>query len=614
MSSIRRIRLSRRARTGTSRNRTHALVAILATVSLVFSGLVMTAPANAEDTTTDTTTVVETATVEEPAAEEVVSEEPAAEEVVSEEPAAEEVVSEEPAAEEVVSEEPAAEEVVSEEPAAEEVVSEEPAAEEVVSEEDPGPVLLGSGDSDPCVDADVDGAVPSESSEAECETAPSTLADAEGGTISTPKSTYMAGSTVSINGDAWMSDDEVAVVVTDEGGESVFEGAASVDAEGVIGMTFVLPKSATGAMGVLATGAQSQGTASTVFDVARLAKVTISSDQADYQPGALVTLSGTGWSGDTAVHIYVNDATNSSWQRNVDVTPDDKGRITDTFSLPKWFVADYTVVATGLDTDREATASFTDAVIPASVKALTWETKNTGKWIEGTLNAQNSNYKEGDVVPFVIDMGTLPTSGNPYYAPVCRDFLTSGVYGYSYIDDFNASWPSTVLGTEPSLPATITDSVSHFDGTGMDILQVEDYGPSGDLDGNFFDCGSTQRLTIVKFDVTGSANYLAWGGHLSFPGEVVDGAEVPYTKSAGWYSGGSLQMRLASPDKTAGINPGAIVQFAFIKVNKIVQPATGATADQWSFTVSGTGYNSTRSPKIGSRSSPSSRCRRARSA
>ena len=100
----------------TRRDRAHALVAILATIGLVFSGLALSAPANAEDTTTDTTTVVETVTVDEPVAVETVTEEPPADEVVTEDPPADEVVTEEPPADEVVTEEPPADEVVTEEP------------------------------------------------------------------------------------------------------------------------------------------------------------------------------------------------------------------------------------------------------------------------------------------------------------------------------------------------------------------------------------------------------------------------------------------------------------------------------------------------------------------
>ena len=73
----------------------------------------------------------------------------------------------------------------------------------------------------------------------------------------------------------------------------------------------------------------------------------ISSDQADYAPGALVTLHGSNWAPGEAVHINVNDDQGATWARNVDVTANASGEITDQFNLPDWFVATYAVTATG---------------------------------------------------------------------------------------------------------------------------------------------------------------------------------------------------------------------------------------------------------------------------
>ena len=54
---------------------------------------------------------------------------------------------------------------------------------------------------------------------------------------------------------------------------------------------------------------------------------TIASDKADYAPGELVTLTGTGWAGDTTVNIVVNDTLGKTWSRNVDVLVDGSGNI-----------------------------------------------------------------------------------------------------------------------------------------------------------------------------------------------------------------------------------------------------------------------------------------------
>ena len=89
---------------------------------------------------------------------------------------------------------------------------------------------------------------------------------------------------------------------------------------------------------------------------------TIASDQADYSPGALVTLSGTNWQPGETVNIDVNDDVGQTWRRSVDVVADGSGEIVDRFNLADWFVATYRVVATGA-TSGTATTTFTDGDI-----------------------------------------------------------------------------------------------------------------------------------------------------------------------------------------------------------------------------------------------------------
>src|SRR5687767_14445520 len=58
------------------------------------------------------------------------------------------------------------------------------------------------------------------------------------------------------------------------------------------------------------------------------------SDKDDYRPGERVTLSGAHWAPGEQVHLYVNDDEGRSWSRDVDVTADAEGAITDEFNLP----------------------------------------------------------------------------------------------------------------------------------------------------------------------------------------------------------------------------------------------------------------------------------------
>src|SRR4051812_8390999 len=91
---------------------------------------------------------------------------------------------------------------------------------------------------------------------------------------------------------------------------------------------------------------------------------TIVSDKADYGPGDLVTLTGGNWQPAESVHVVVNDDgmnPDQPWLHDVTVVADETGGISDQFNLPNWFVANYSITATG-DMSGSATSAFTDAI------------------------------------------------------------------------------------------------------------------------------------------------------------------------------------------------------------------------------------------------------------
>ena len=89
---------------------------------------------------------------------------------------------------------------------------------------------------------------------------------------------------------------------------------------------------------------------------------TIQSDKEDYPPAGTVILTGSGWQPGETVNINVNDDEGQTWNRNVDVIADENGNVRDEFVLPDWFVATYSVTATG-SSGTTATSTFTDAVV-----------------------------------------------------------------------------------------------------------------------------------------------------------------------------------------------------------------------------------------------------------
>ena len=112
-------------------------------------------------------------------------------------------------------------------------------------------------------------------------------------------------------------------------------------------------------LGALAAFFAFAGAASAMRDVAA-ATPSVVSDQADYNPGATVTLTGADWGGGEIVHVTVNDDVGQTWAYNTDITADDAGNFTLQFQLPNTFVANYRVTVTGASGATVQT-TFTDS-------------------------------------------------------------------------------------------------------------------------------------------------------------------------------------------------------------------------------------------------------------
>jgi putative hemolysin len=152
----------------------------------------------------------------------------------------------------------------------------------------------------------------------------------------------------------------------------------------------------------------------------------ISSDKADYAPGELVTLRGSHWRAGETVTIDVNDDQGQTWRRTVDVTADADGTIVDTFNLPDWFVAQYTVTATG-PVSGTAVTSFTDgnvkvSIDPADVTATITATLYNAPGCTGTTTAKPApgTVGVGNTESLRLDAAATGTAPS---APTTRSFL-----------------------------------------------------------------------------------------------------------------------------------------------------------------------------------------------
>ncbi len=180
---------------------------------------------------------------------------------------------------------------------------------------------------------------------------------------------------------------------------------------------------------------------------------TITSDQADYPPGALVTLTGAGWASGETVHIVVNDTIGQTWKLQSgqngaapDPVADGSGAFTYSFNLPNYFVSDYDVSATG-PTSGTATTTFTDVSIGtydqcSNDTGTGYTSGDTGcRWINGNLQSSNSLYNEGDA--------TVQRAWLTGYAPGSTHTITfeygttkGGKHAYDFLTrwDWSENW------------------------------------------------------------------------------------------------------------------------------------------------------------------------------
>lgn len=175
---------------------------------------------------------------------------------------------------------------------------------------------------------------------------------------------------------------------------------------------------------------------------------TFVSDQADYPPGGTVVLTGDNWASGESVHITVNDDAGQTWSLSsgtgtapADPVANDTGSFSYTFSLPAWFVANYTATATGATTGT-LTTTFTDS--NAVLKQCENGAQGTGSppplcaWNSGSLNAVQNNYAEGDATVQRVELTGLNV-GSSYSLTFTYDTMKSINHTYDYLTTWNYS-------------------------------------------------------------------------------------------------------------------------------------------------------------------------------
>ena len=150
------------------------------------------------------------------------------------------------------------------------------------------------------------------------------------------------------------------------------------------------------------------------------------------------------------MHIRVNDSLGALWSRDVDVAVGADGSIVDSFDLPPTLIALYDVTATGNQTGRVATTTFTDGVERDFMQAANNDAGYAPPigfvhWIGSILQQSNSVYYEGMSVPQRMIMPNLPVSVNDQHSFSFHvDWSKGGTHAY----DFITSWAQSDMDWE----------------------------------------------------------------------------------------------------------------------------------------------------------------------
>jgi hypothetical protein len=222
---------------------------------------------------------------------------------------------------------------------------------------------------------------------------------------------------------------------------------------------------------------------------------TIVSDQADYHPGQTVTLTGTSWIPGDVVHIVVNDNEGATWSHEADATVDADGTISDQFTLPSWFVASYSVVATGA-LSGTATTSFTDANVGFHAVTPAPPTWTVGYTTYSTSNCSGAAGTSSTLTVTGVGPGSI--GGNPGSVKVTSVTVPAG---WAF-DDFHSGTQGAESGTsigKTPCQANGADAWGHFHIT-------DTAPPSSSASAGTYVAGTWTKAATVTVSITATDN------------------------------------------------------------------------------------------------------------
>jgi hypothetical protein len=341
---------------------------------------------------------------------------------------------------------------------------------------------------------------------------------------------------------------------------------------------------------------------------------TLVSDKADYSPHEIVHLTGSGYTAGAAYDLPVRRPDGSivkgdgsfapGWDS---VTADGSGAIAYNYALDGVFgIYEARVYPSSWSGNWDeaplASVSFRDADVNLDQCANDEPGTPPCEWQNGDLNGNNSEYAEGDVVPFRLAIERLDPGEHTIH--LNYDFTAQGHKAYDFLATYNATemvdlcasggggvsslcpvLPAPIVVPFPSDPfvangqsvadaqtaSGVSQNLYVFGATSVLISPVTH---AGNVDGN-----STGDL-IVTFTTDANTNpegqvLLAWGGHLASSAYWMQNGQPD---GAGQISGAPWHMRTQQLDgegnknQDRSIQPSALVTTQSITVVKNTVP------------------------------------------
>lgn len=318
------------------------------------------------------------------------------------------------------------------------------------------------------------------------------------------------------------------------------------------------------------------------LDPQTASSATLVTDKADYAPTDSVLVNGSGFIAGQTYILTISSGNEPPVNFETQVTTNNKGEFIYTYQLDGNYRPNYKVEAKDSVGNIVATVTFTDS---SNTNLDQYANSPTNAWQNGNLNSGNHSYREGDSVPFRLDITGL--SSGPHTIHLNYDFSDGSKRGYDFLTNFDRTVAPNPCSGKPAICGTYADAsiptdsdVSSFQIAG----NVRVFNAASASLGTY-SLSAGKKDIILTFSTTNSEVIVAWGGHLASP--VNWGAG----NGASSFPGGSLHMRTQSLDGGGGnnqdrsIQTNGIIELASVTVIKVVDGGS-ATADQWGFNIS----------------------------